>query len=158
MFNVGDNISHPMHGAGVVIDIVERFVDNRPKSFYLVNMAYGSMTVLIPCNCCESIGVRYIITAQRAEEIIQSIPSLSIEINDNWSKRYRENIERIKSGDLITVACVIKSLVLRDKVKTLSTGERKLLNTAKGILLSELALATQSNVRDMERRFMDLII
>ena len=158
MFNVGDSISHPMHGAGVITDIVERSVNNQSQAFYLVNMIYGSMTVLIPCSSCESIGVRNIISAQYAEDILASIPDLNIEVNENWSKRYRDNVDRIKSGDLTNVACVIKSLVLRDKVNSLSTGERKLLSTAKGILVSELALATDSDIKEIERRLLSLIV
>ncbi len=158
MFNVGDSISHPMHGAGVIVDIVERSVDNRPQPFYLVDMLFGSMTVLIPCGICDSIGVRNIISAQEADKITDSIPKLCIEFNDNWSKRYRENIEKIKSGDLYAVAGVIKTLVLRDKVKTLSTGERKLLNTAKGILASELALAKNITIHEAERLIISCIV
>ncbi|MBO5973966.1 MAG: CarD family transcriptional regulator [Clostridia bacterium] len=158
MYNVGDSISHPMHGAGVIVDIVDRSVDNRPQPFYLVNMLFGSMTVLIPCGICDSIGVRNIISSQEADKIIDSLPKLCIEFNDNWSKRYRENIDRIKSGDLYVVAGVIKTLVLRDKIKTLSTGERKLLNTAKGILASELALAKNITIHEAERWIISSIV
>ena len=158
MYNVGDSSSHPMHGAGVIVDIVDRSVGNRPQPFYLVNMLFGSMTVLIPCGICDSIGVRNIISSQEADKIIDSLPKLCIEFNDNWSKRYRENIDRIKSGDLYVVAGVIKTLVIRDKIKTLSTGERKLLNTAKGILASELALAKNITIHEAERWIISCIV
>ena len=158
MYNVGDSISHPMHGAGVIVDIVDRCVDNRPQPFYLVNMLFGSMTVLIPCGICDSIGVRKVISSDDARKIIEALPQLSIEFNDNWSKRYRENIDKIKSGDLYVVAGVIKTLVLRDKVRTLSTGERKLLNTAKGILASEIALATNITIQQAERLIISNIL
>ncbi|MBQ2865520.1 MAG: CarD family transcriptional regulator [Clostridia bacterium] len=158
MFNIGDNISHPMHGAGVIVDIVDRQVNNRPQSFYLVDMIYGAMTVQIPCHLCDSLGVRHIITADQANAVIASIPELEIYNIDNWSKRYRENVERIKSGDLYQVAVVVKSLVLRDKIKTLSTGERKLLGMAKGILVSELSLASGCSMRDAEQKIMDNIL
>ena len=158
MYNVGDRISHPMHGAGVIVDIVDRCVDNRPQPFYLVNMLFGSMTVLIPCSICDSIGVRNVITAEDARKIIDAIPELCIEFNDNWSKRYRENIDKIKSGDLYIVAGVIKTLVLRDKIRTLSTGERKLLNTAKGILSSEIAMATNITIQQAERLIISSIL
>lgn len=158
MYNIGDRISHPMHGAGVIVDIVDRCVNNRPQPFYLVNMLFGSMTVLIPCGICESIGVRNVISSDDARKIIDSIPELCIECNDNWSKRYRENIDKIKSGDLYVVAGVIKALVLRDKIRTLSTGERKLLNTAKGILSSEIAMATNITIQQAERLIISKIL
>lgn len=158
MYNVGDRISHPMHGAGVIVDIVDRCVDNRPQPFYLVNMLFGSMTVLIPCSICDSIGVRNVITAEDAHKIIDAIPELCIEFNDNWSKRYRENVDKIKSGDLYIVAGVIKTMVLRDKIRTLSTGERKLLNTAKGILASEIAMATNITIQQAERLIISSIL
>lgn len=151
MFNIGDKVSHPMHGAGVIVDIVDRSINNKYQPFYLVDMVCGSMSVLIPCASCESIGVRYIIGDSEAKQIIACIPELSVESDDNWSKRYKDNLEKIKSGDLYQVAEVVKSLMLRDRIKSLSTGERKLLGMAKSILVSELVLATDGSVQDIER-------
>ena len=76
MFSIGDKISHPMHGAGVIADVVERLVDNKMQPFYMTSMICGSMTVLIPCNTCESIGVRYIISKDEAEELLKAIPDI----------------------------------------------------------------------------------
>jgi len=150
MFSVGDKISHPIHGAGIVTDIVDRQVAGETTPFYSVSFTCGSITDLIPCASCEKIGVRNIVSSDEAENVIKKIPSLTHEFNDNWSKRHRENMDKIKSGDLYEVAVVVKSLVLRDRIKALSTSERKTLSTAKNILISELALATGKDICDIE--------
>ena len=136
MFSVGDKISHPIHGAGIVTDIVDRQVAGEAKAFYSVAFTCGSITDLIPCASCDKIGVRNIVSSGEAENVISSIPKLTHEFNDNWSKRHRENMDKIKSGNLYEVALVVKSLILRDRVKALSTSERKTLSTAKNILVS----------------------
>lgn len=151
MFSVGEKITHPMHGAGVIEKITDCEVNNTIKPFYLAKMIFGGMTVLIPCDICDTIGVRKIISKSEAETVISEFESIPYVFNDNWSQRYRDNMEKIKSGDLRQVSEVVKTLFLRDKEKTLSTGERKLYNTAKSILFSELMLATGRNVEEIER-------
>ena len=158
MFSIGDKISHPMHGAGVITDIVERMVDNKVQSFYLTSMVCGSMSVLIPCTSCEAVGVRSVISAHKAEELLRSIPFITFSVNDNWSKRYREHMEKIKSGDLEKVAGVMKALVLRDRERSLSTGERKVLNIAKNIVISEIVLSTGMSFTEVENIIFDSIV
>ena len=150
MFEIGDKITHPMHGAGVIENVTNCEVNNLLKPFYLAKMVFGGMTVLIPCDICESIGVRKIIDMKEAEKIISEFESIPYDFVDNWSRRYRENMEKIKSGDLRLVSQVVKTLYLRDKEKTLSTGERKLYNTAKNILFSELMLSTGKKLEEIE--------
>ena len=158
MFSIGDKISHPMHGAGVITDIVERTIDNKNQSFYLATMVCGSMTVLIPCATCDSIGVRYIISSAEAESLLDSIPSAPYSLNDNWSKRYREHMDKLKSGDLDQVIGVIKALVLRDREKSLSTGERKVLSIAKNIFISEVVLSTGRSASEVENIILKAIV
>ena len=158
MFSIGDKISHPMHGAGVITDIVECPIGNDMQPFYLATMTCGAMTVLIPCSTAEAIGVRYIISSSEAEELMNSCPDLTFTFNDNWSKRYRENMDKIKSGNLQEVAGVIKALVLRDREKSLSTGERKLLGMAKNILVSEIVLSTGRTIPEVENYIIASIV
>ena len=152
MFDIGDKVSHPMHGAGIIEDITYCDVDNKKKPFYLAKMVCGAMTVLIPCEMTDAIGVRKIISTTDAEKLIDSFDEISYDFNDNWSQRYRDNMEKIKSGDLYRVSEVVKSLFIRDKTKALSTGERKLFNTAKNILFSELMLSTGKSPAEIENR------
>ena len=116
------------------------------------------MTVLIPCSTCDSIGVRYIISSAEAESLLDSIPSAPYSLNDNWSKRYREHMDKLKSGDLDQVIGVIKALVLRDREKSLSTGERKVLSIAKNIFISEVVLSTGRSASEVENIILKAIV
>lgn len=158
MFSIGDKISHPMHGAGVITDIVERSIVNKMQPFYLATMTCGAMTVLIPCATAETIGVRKIISKNEAEALLKKIPDITFSYNENWSKRNRENMDKIKSGNLEQVAGVIKALVLRDREKSLSTSERKLLGMAKNILISEIVVSTNMSVSEVENIILSSIV
>lgn len=152
MFREGDKIVHPMHGAGVVESIVQQKVNGVMRDYYVLRLPLRSMVVMIPtCNSVE-IGVRPIIDSAQADEILARIPGIEVEFDQNWNRRYRENMERIKSGDLLEVARVIKGLMLRDGERGLSTGERKMLHSAKEILISEIVLAQSISYEDVEAR------
>ncbi|MDR1130899.1 MAG: CarD family transcriptional regulator [Oscillospiraceae bacterium] len=152
MFSVGDRIAHPMHGAGIIDSIVKRKVDGTEKDYYVLKLPVGDMLVMIPVDCTGSIGVRPIICAEEAEKIISAIAELQVNMTQNWNKRYRENMLKIKSGDLLEVAAVIKGLMLRDTDRGLSTGERKMLHSAKQILISEIVLSESISYEEVEAR------
>ena len=157
MFSVGDRIAHPMHGAGVIDSIVKRKVDGAEKDYYVMKLPVGDMQVMIPVESTDVIGVRPIIQPDEAENILKSISSLEINMNTNWNKRYRENMMKIKSGNLLEVASVIKGLMLRDTDKGLSTGERKMLHSAKQIFISEIVLSESASYEEVEKR-LDLAV
>ena len=119
--------------------------------------AVGDMQVMIPVESTDVIGVRPIIQPAEAENILKSISSLEINMNTNWNKRYRENMMKIKSGNLLEVASVIKGLMLRDTDKGLSTGERKMLHSAKQIFISEIVLSESASYEEIEKR-LDLAV
>ncbi|MCL2081209.1 MAG: CarD family transcriptional regulator [Oscillospiraceae bacterium] len=152
MYAVGDKIVHPMHGAGVVENIIFQKVDGKSKEYYVFKMPVGSMLVMIPTSNSDCIGVRRIINSKQAEELICSFGEIDADMTANWNKRYRENMVRIKSGDLAEVAKVVKGLMCREKQHGLSTGERKMLHSAKIILISEIVLAQSSSFEEIERR------
>ena len=141
MYQIGDKIVHPMHGAGVIESIVEEKLSGTLIPFYVFKMPISGLTLKIPTANSEMIGIRSVSTADAIEAVIDKIPSLSIDMTANWNHRYRENMERIKSGDLLEVAGVIKALMHRDNERGLSNGERKMLHSAKQILISEIVLA-----------------
>ena len=153
MFHIGDQIAHPMHGAGIIDDIIEQLIDGKPRMYYVLKLSFSSMTLMIPCDLSTNIGMRDIIEAEVADELISVFPGLDIEDNQNWNKRYRENMTKLKSGDLMQVCGVVKSLLLRDREKGLSTGERKLLTSAKQILISEVMLAKDASYEEVEHMF-----
>ena len=108
--------------------------------------------VMVPTEHCEEIGVRPIVPGEEAERIIEQLSSIQVEMTSNWNQRYRENMIRLKSGDLLEVARVIKGLVQREEERGLSTGERKMLHSAKQILISEVILAQNARYEDVEAR------
>jgi CarD family transcriptional regulator len=110
------------------------------------------MVVLIPVENSEEIGVRPILTEEQADKVIASMSDIEVEMDQNWNRRYRENMMRLKSGDLIEVARVIKGLMFREVERGLSTGERKMLRSAKQILISEIVLSKNSTYDEIEAR------
>lgn len=152
MFSVGDMIAHPMHGAGVIDSIEERKINGCTRQYYILKMPAGGMVVMIPTESSEAIGVRPIVASEKAEELMNAIPNIAVEMTPNWNKRYRENMQRLKSGDLVEVARVVKGLMARDVQKGLSTGERKMLHSAKQILISEVVLSLHRSYEEVEMR------
>ena len=141
MYQIGDKVVHPMHGAGVIDSIVQRKVAGKLEDYYLLKLSVGSMTVMIPTGNTQEIGVRPIVSSEEAKNLIQALEGIEVDMTQNWNRRYRENMVRLKSGDLLEVARVVKGLLLREGQRGLSNGERKMLRTAKQILISELVLA-----------------
>lgn len=151
-FEVGAKIAHPLHGAGIIERIETRRIGGAEKEYYVLKIPVGNLDVMIPTDTCEKVGVRGIITPEEAEQLFSSIPDIEITASVNWNKRYRENMELIKSGDLLKVSSVIKGLMQRDQEKGLSTGERKMLHSAKQIVLSEIVLSTGCAFEEAEAR------
>ena len=152
MFNVGDKIVHPMHGAGVIDSIVEKKFNGNAMNYYVLKIPVGGMLVMIPTENSADIGVRPIVGREEAESVITSMSSIQVDMTQNWNRRYRENMLRIKSGDLMEVAKVVKGLMERDNYKGLSTGERKMLHSAKQILISEIVLSESASYEEVEAR------
>ena len=150
MFQIGDKVAHPLHGAGTISEIERKKIDKSMKDYYVMRIPKGDMRVMIPVDACDAVGLRPIIDSARAEEILQQIPDLEIAEDSNWNKRYRENMLRIRSGDLLEVARVIKCLMARESEKGLSTGDRKMLRSAKQILISELVLSKSASYEEVE--------
>ena len=152
MFNIGDKIAHPMHGAGVIDGIEKRNINGIEREYYILKLPVGDMLVMIPTEMSSEIGVRPIVDPEEAENILNSIPDIEINMTANWNKRYRENMLRIKSGNLMEVAAVVKGLMSREAERGLSTGERKMLHSAKQIFISEIVLSQSRSYEDIEKR------
>lgn len=151
MFNKGDKISYPMHGAGYIEAIEERDFLDEKKRFYVLRFSDGDIKVHVPVENAERAGLRNIITTDECHHVIESFKTLDdVEEPSNWNRRNRENLEKMKSGNVYEIAAVIKSLLKRETQKSLSSSEKKMLGTSMQILVSELALA--SNTKDEEVR------
>ena len=150
VFQVGDKVVHPMHGAGIVDSIVQKKVDGVVRDYYILKLPNRSMVVMIPTDSSDEIGVRPVVDREQADRVLAAIPTIQVEMTSNWNHRYRENMERMKSGDLLEVARVIKGLTARDMKRGLSTGERKMLHSAKQILISEIVLSKSVSYESAE--------
>lgn len=149
MFNVGDYIVYPMHGAGTVDAIEEKNILGEKQSYYIIKMP-GEVKVMVPTAKAEEVGVRSIIDKSSADRVFKILEEDETEMSQNWNKRYRDNMEKMKSGDIYEVADVVRNLSFKQKEKGLSTGEKKMLLNARQILISELALAESSSQDEVE--------
>ncbi len=149
MFNVGDKIVYPMHGAGTIDAIEEKDILGEKQSYYILKMP-GEVKVMIPTNKAENVGVRGIIDKNSASKVFNILEENETEMSMNWNKRYRDNMDKMKSGDIYEIADVVRNLSFKQKEKGLSTGEKKMLNNAKQILVSELVLAEHASQDEVE--------
>ncbi|MGB3367212.1 MAG: CarD family transcriptional regulator [Acidaminobacteraceae bacterium] len=158
MFNIGDKVVYPMHGAGVIEGIEEKEILGEIKKYFILRLPLKNMKVMLPVDNIENIGLRNIVTTDVVEEIFVIMEGEKSEMPQNWNRRYRANLEKIKSGDITDVAIVVRDLMILDKEKGLSTGERKMLNNSKQILVSELVLASDYIEKDVEDKIKNAII
>ena len=149
MFSIGDKVVYPMHGAGIIQDIEEKNILGEKTAYYIIKMP-GEVKVMVPTAKAEEIGMRNIIDGETASKVFQVLETDSTEMSLNWNKRYRDNMEKMKSGDIYEVADVVRNLSFKQKERGLSTGEKKMLLNAKQILVSELTLAENAQKEAIE--------
>jgi len=157
MFKVGDNIVYPMHGAGRIESIEEREIFGETQKYYVMKMPVGDVKVMVPTKNAELIGVREVIDNSYCSGVLDVFNNSTQIIASNWNKRYRDNMEKMKSGDIYEVAEVVRNLTFKQKEKGLATGEKKMLLNAKQILVSELVLAEDTNKENIEKMIDDRI-
>jgi CarD family transcriptional regulator len=150
MFNIGDKVVYPMHGAGIIESIEEKEILGNKQKYYIMRMPIGNMKVMIPLESVNDIGLREVIKKEQVDMVVAVLSQHKTNMPNNWNRRYRVNMDKIKSGDILEVADVVRNLMLRDKEKGLSTGERKMLNNAKQILVSELVLVKNMGEDEIE--------
>ncbi|GBF12010.1 CarD family transcriptional regulator [Tepidibacillus infernus] len=143
MFNVGDKVVYPMHGAGVIESIEEKEILGEKKRYYIMRIPIGDMKVMIPMNNVSEIGLRQVVDEKEIDHVMDILKNHQKDNTANWNRRYRANLDKMKSGDIYEIADVVRNLMLRDQEKGLSTGEKKMLENAKQILISELVLAKE---------------
>lgn len=143
MFKIGDKVVYPMHGAGVIEAIEENEVLGERRQYYVLRLPVGDMKVMIPINNGGGVGLREVIDTEGVERVLGILHEQSSAMSPNWNRRYRANLEKIKSGNIYEVAEVVRNLIKRDREKGLSSGERKMMENARQILISELVLATE---------------
>ena len=150
MFNIGDKVVYPMHGAGVIEAIEEKEVLGQKQKYYIMKLPIGEMKVMVPMDNVEEVGLREIIDRDGVPRVMEILKGKKSKMSSNWNRRYRANMEKIRTGDIFEVAEVVRNLAIRDAEKGLSTGEKKMLDNAKQILISELVLAQDTTEEQIE--------
>ncbi len=149
MFGVGDKVLYPMHGAAVIQDREEKQVNGKSVEYLVLDMLLSDMKVLIPVKNTEKIGLRPVVlqtTLPKVEEVLKARPENRMK-QITWNRRYNLYVDKMKTGDIFEVADVVRTLAVQEQEKRLSAGERRLLTTAKHILLSEFML-----VKDVDEK------
>ena len=157
MYEIGDKVVYPMHGAGIIEAIEEQEILGETRRYYVMRMPLGDMKVMVPMDNVEELGVRQIVSAEEVESVLDVLRGERSKMPQNWNRRYRANMEKIKTGDIYEVAEVVRNLSIRDREKGLSTGERKMLDSAKQILVSELVLSQDSTQDEVEAMLEELL-
>lgn len=152
MYQEGDRILYPMHGAGIIKKIEKREILGSVKDYYILHVPCGDMKVMIPVDNCDSIGVRPIVSAEEIRAAVEILKQDSTHMIGNWNKRYRENMEKIKTGNIELVAEIVRNLTRIDRENRLSAGEKKMLSNVRKILQSEIMLVL--NISEDEARQM----
>ena len=157
MFKIGDRVVYPMHGAGVVKDVVVKDIMGKKEEYLIIMMPIGNIKISVPVENAQNIGVRDVIDIQELKEVYDVLKGNKSKMSVNWNKRYRENLEKLKKGDILEVAEVVRNLSIMDKNKGLSTGEKKMLNSAKKMLISEMVIVENDIYASVEKKIENAI-
>lgn len=157
MFNIGDKVVYPMHGAGVIEGIEEKEILGEKRKYFIMRMPIGDMKVMVPVDNVEEVGVREIIDKDQLERVLSILKGSMSSMPQNWNRRYRINMDKIKSGDIFEIAAVVRNLLMMDMEKGLSTGEKKMLGSAKQMLFSEMVLVSDKTIDEIEETVVEAI-
>jgi len=156
-FKIGDKAVYPAHGVGEIQDIQDRSVGGRKRSFYILRIVENGMKIMIPVETAANTGLRTVISRKQAKEVLDILKSDEVAVKTQpWNRRYREYMEMLKSGSPFEVAKVLRDLFRLKGDKDLSFGERRLLDTARVLLVSELALALKQNEASVEKKIQEV--
>ena len=144
-FKVGETVVYPHHGAALIEAIETRVIKGEEKTYLVLKVAQGDLTVRVPADNVDLVGVRDVVDSAGLDRVFSVLRQPYTEEPTNWSRRYKANLEKLASGDVIKVAEVVRDLYRRDLARGLSAGEKRMLAKAKQILVSELALAERTD-------------
>ena len=151
-FKVGDKVVYPHHGAAIIEKREKRVAFGEKKEYLVLRLAYGDLTLMVPADNTEGVGLREVINDEEVEEVFAVLRKKEARMPTNWSRRYKNHSEKLRSGDIYQVAEVVRNLSIRDKDKGLSAGEKRMLSRARQILVSELTFALNVDEETAEQR------
>ena len=158
-FKVGDNAVYPSHGVGVIKKIEEKLISGKKKSFYVLQVLENGMTIMIPTDNTEGVGLRSLVTEKEIDDVLNILRNKKgIKVDrTTWNRRYREYMEKIKTGSVIEIAEVLRNLYLLKHCKDLSFGEKKMFDTAKNLLVKEISIANHEKENDVEAQLINAL-
>ena len=152
MLQIGDRVVYPMHGAGEITGIEEYDVmgQGQMKSYYVLEMPIGGMRIMLPADNIDKVGLREVSPTDMVDKIEEVLKGDPVKAVGSWNKRFHANLNRLKTGDILEVAAVLRNLALQDRIKKISSGERRLLDTAKQIFLTEMVYVLDGTMETTE--------
>jgi CarD family transcriptional regulator len=141
LFRVGDKVVYPHHGAGTVVKKEARDVLGQKREYLTIKILHNDMTVQVPCENADKVGLRKVIDEKMVDVVVKALTGNGTQMPKNWNRRFKHNRDKMKTGDILELAEVVRNLSLRDHEKGLSTGEKQMFVKAKKILASELMYA-----------------
>lgn len=157
-FRVGDKVVYPHHGAAVIESVMEREIEGARREYWVLRLSYGDLTLMVPTDGAEEVGLRGVIPKSELEQVYKVLQSKKqAPAPSNWSRRFKGHVEKLRSGDIYQVAEVVRNLSNRDQDKGLSAGEKRMLQRARQILVSELMFAAGVKEEKAEAMLDDIL-
>ena len=156
-FGVGDKVVYPHHGAATIEKQEKKDVFGKKQDYLVLRLAYGDLTLMVPADNAEEIGLRDVINDEEVEEVFAVLRKKEARMPTNWSRRFKNHVEKLKSGDIYQVAEVVRNLTIREKDKGLSAGEKRMLGKARQILVSELTFALKMDEETAEAKLDEVL-
>lgn len=150
-FHIGDKVVYPNHGVGVIEQISSRNIGQAVEKFYLLKIKSSSLKVMVPFHSVSAVGLRRVIRNGEIQSILDYLVDGACDSNADWKYRFKENSDRMRTGSLLDVAAVLKSLIVLNQSKPLSFREKKMLERARYLLVSELAMARNCDETEIEQ-------
>ena len=157
MYEVGDKVVYPHHGAGKIMKIESMNVRGETRDYLTIQILHNDMTVMVPVDSADRAGLRKVVAADTVEQVLAVLRGHPTKMPKNWSRRYKHNRDKLKTGDIFEVAEVVRNLAIRHADKGLSTGEKQMFSKAKKILASELMYARDFD-EDEANAFLETVL
>jgi CarD family transcriptional regulator, regulator of rRNA transcription len=151
VFRKGDTVVHPEHGAAVIEELREKEFLGETRTYLVLRVAYGDLTLMVPVDSTEQVGLRSVVSKNEAKKVLKVLTEDESSMAANWSRRFKNNMEKLHSGDPYQVAEVLRNLAIREREKGLSAGEKRMIQKARQILISELSHATGKSEDEAEQ-------
>lgn len=158
MFKIGDLAVYPAHGVGVIESVETKSIGGKKQDFYIMRILENDMKIMIPTNNAETVGLRALIGQDDIHKVYDILQTRELSVNGGtWNRRYREYMEKIKTGSIYELAEVLRDLTVLKGDKELSFGERKMLDTARSLLLKELSIVQSIDEEDVEKEIREIL-